>query len=159
MKRLPDWQSLEDYRRYGYDGLEPVISLLDYALSEMSPDLLVASTRIFFPDFVRHDEGVFLADQFSVPFYENWKGRYGSNIQAIEKIMNHVHLGEGWGHGFFKLSKQNLHYVGEVLVQTWKAGLVYEFPDMSFEVQGSEPDDVPDFIITFWHTNPAVNQG
>ncbi len=156
MNHKPDWNDLKDYASYGYDGQKPDISLVQYALTKLTPDLLVATTRLFFPEFVTHEQGVFLADRFSVSLYKSWnRGKYKQDIPAIERIINHVHLAESFRNGFLQLNKQNLYYVGEVLVQTWKAALVYEFPERSFEVQGTPNEegfspDSGDFIITFW---------
>jgi hypothetical protein len=158
MHNKPDWSSLKDYASFGYNGQRPDISLREYALSKLTPDLLIAVTTLFFPEFVTHDRGIFLADRFSVSVYDSWnRGRYKNNIAAIERVINHVHLVESFGNGFHQLTKQNLYYIGTVLIQTWKAALSYEFPERSFEVQGI-PDEVGrspdngDFIITFWQS-------
>jgi hypothetical protein len=156
MNHIPDWKNLKDYAAFGYDGQKPDISLQEYALSKLTPDLLVGITTLFFPEFVMHNEGIFLADRFSVTVYDGWnRGRYKNDVVAIERVMNHVHLVEGLGNGFYQLNKQNLYYIGTALVQTWKASLSYKFPDRTFEVQGLPDElgrspDSGDFILTFW---------
>jgi hypothetical protein len=105
--------------------------------------------------------GVFLAERFSEALFNQWnRGQYRNDMDAIERIINHVHLAEGYGHGFQQLNKQNLYYVGEVCVQTWKSALVYNFPDWSFTVQGVTNEvgfgpDSGDFVITFWRNRQA----
>src|SRR5690348_6438810 len=104
MNQKPDWNDLKDYASYGYDGQEPDISLQQYALTKLTPDLLVATSKLFFPEFVTHEQGVFLADRFSESLYKNWKrGKYKHDIPAIERIINHVHLGEDLRNGFQQL--------------------------------------------------------
>jgi len=163
MINKPDWSSLDDYASLGYDGQEPPISLREYALSKLTPDLLVGVATLFFPEFTTHEQGVFLTERFSVSLYNSWNsGRYKNDIAAIERVINHVHLAEGLGYGFFQMSKRNRYFIGEVLVQTWKAALSYEFPERSFEVLGT-PDEVGrspdngDFIITFWQSKNDHN--
>jgi hypothetical protein len=159
MKYQPDWRDLSDYVSYGIGGEEPPISLGEFARLSMSPDLLVASSRLFFPEFVVHKNGVFLAERFSVSLFESWnRGRYRNDIGAIERVINHVHLAESWQFGFLKLNKQNRYYLGEVLIQTWKAALTYEFPERSFEVLGTQDEvgrspDSGDYEIAFLQPN------
>ena len=163
MKYQPDISSLKDYSSLGYDGQKPDISLREYAVFKLSPDLLVAITTLFFPEFVVHENGVFFAERFSVPLYNSWyRGHYKGDLAATERMINHVHLGESYRGVFEQLNKQNLYFVGEVLVQTWKAALTYEFPERFFEVRGTPYEtgfgpDAGDFIITFWQSRKVSN--
>jgi hypothetical protein len=156
MNSEPDWSTLKDYASFGDAGQKPAISLREYALSKLTPDLLVAVTRLFFPEFITYQGGVFLAERFAEALFNQWnRGQYRNDMNALERMINHVHLAEGYGNGFQQLSKQNLYYVGEVLVQTWKGALTHQFPGWSFTVQGTANEvgygpDSGDFVITFW---------
>jgi hypothetical protein len=46
---------------------------------------------LFWPDFVQHEGGVFLQELFDESTYRRWKEHLGGDIQAIERVMNHVH--------------------------------------------------------------------
>lgn len=84
----PDVSELLDYLIWHEKGS----SLLDFARQNLSPDLAISITKIFWPDFVLHEGRVFRKDGFDVPNFEKWKQSTNADLIAIQKVMNHIHL-------------------------------------------------------------------
>jgi hypothetical protein len=156
LENLPNYTAFS--RQFSSNQEDLAISLTNYAISELTPDLLIAVSKIFLPDFIEYEGGIFLADKLKPPMNDSWLKRYRNNMSEAELLINHIHLGEDWqSTGFVgktnaiaSLSNQNLWYLGEVLVVTWKAALMAKFPERKFIVQGNRDEQVGDFIITFY---------
>ncbi len=141
-----DTQDLEGYLEWSEGGKLP---LSMYAQFTTNKDILISHAKLFFPDFVLHDEKVFW-DGFNPKNYEGWKAKLHNDAGEIERMMNHVHLDEGLlQHLPEPMSDQNLEYLNHVLVATWGAALRSQFPDRNFEIVGTKQAD-GDYIITFW---------
>lgn len=122
-----------------------------YTNRNLTPDLAIAITKVFWPDFVTYEDGVFLAFQFDESSYISWKKQFDGDIEAVENMMNHVHLAADLlPRAFNDLSYHNIAYFGGILVNTWKCSLKTQFPDRNFEVTGEKDGQFDDFIITFW---------
>jgi hypothetical protein len=121
MKYEYDWRDLKDYASYAQTpGEEPGYPLPIYAINEIKPDVLVGITNVFFPQFVLHEEGVFLSDHFDIKRYASWKRTFGDDSRKIERSINHVYLVDMYYGLFTRLNKQNRAYLGEILTQTWR---------------------------------------
>src|SRR5262245_31035993 len=99
LKDLPDYQS--------WCAANPGFSLMDYAYHQLTPDLAVAVTKLFWPDFVLHEGGVFLAAAFDRQRFQEWKERLGGDLIAVQRMMNHFPLESLLG-CFDQLSRENL---------------------------------------------------
>lgn len=51
---------------------------------------------------------------------------------------------------FEDMSYGNIAYFGAILMKTWKAALMAEFPSRRFEMRGEKDGNFDDFVITFW---------
>lgn len=148
----PDISELSDYSAwYGQNPRE----LIRYASSKLSPDLAIAVTRLFWPDFVIHENRVFLAFRFEDQNFKHWEDEFDGDLQAVERMINHVHVvADLLTYPFENLSYPNIEYFGRILVQTWKAALKTQFPDRAFQISGEKDGELDDFVITFWQTQP-----
>jgi hypothetical protein len=144
----PNLLELADYRAM---SAETPMSLTEYAALCMTPDVAIASTKLFYPDFVLHEEAVFLAYRFDETLFARWKAQLGDDLAAVERVINHVHVAADLMVSPFEdMSYGNIAYFGAILMKTWKAALMAEFPSRRFEMRGEKDGDFDDFVITFW---------
>jgi hypothetical protein len=67
-------------------------SLWDYLFGSANIEIAIAFTKLFWPDFVEHEGGIFLSEAFNSQIYEQWKIELGNDVAAIEQVMNHQHI-------------------------------------------------------------------
>lgn len=145
----PDISELPDYLKWHEKGF----SLRDYARLNLSPDLAISMTKIFWPDFVLHEGRVFIKEAFEISNFENWKKTTNGDLIAVQKVMNHVHLADLLYEPFENLSYTNILYFGTILHHIWRYALQTNFPDLDFEVTIEKDGDFDDVVITFWQPN------
>jgi hypothetical protein len=162
LEQKPDIDDLPDYRKHRNLKTGKYTPLDVYALVNLTKDELIAVTRLFYPEFIEYEGGVFFLHQFTKGFFHDWKAQLLGNIAAVERVMNHVHLAQDLKYCVDELGTQNLIYFGQILLVTWKAALEDSFPGRSFKVEGNveEFDEgPPEFIITFWQPDLDKNTG
>lgn len=150
----PDISELTDYRPWYQDES----GLFTYASLKLTPDLAIASTKLFWPDFVVYQDCIFLgasmSDQ-SKQIADDWIRQLNGNLTDVERVMNHQHVGQDlMGYPFETLGYANVAYFGQMLVKMWGAALRDQFPDHPCAVEGwkegSKEEGYQDYIITFY---------
>lgn len=107
-------------------------------------------SKLFWPEFVEQDGGVFLAENFTPETYEQWRKELAGDMREIERAMNHVHV-----YDLFLNSPDNdvdaavYEYLARVLAQCWTAALKAAFPDRSFDVRSRSADEDYGPTLTF----------
>lgn len=156
--RRPILSDLPDY--YEWNQKEP-IDFVSYAAIKLTPDLAITVTKLFWPDFTVYENRVFLSfkcksdtfDTFEQAF-KSWKQALNGDFQAVEKMINHIHLAQDLLiYPFENLSYDTIAYFGDILVKIWRCALATEFPERRFEVSGEKDGDFDDFMITFWQSD------
>jgi hypothetical protein len=143
---------LPDYAKWYHREKTDFIT---YACINITPDLAITVTKLFWPDFILYEDGVFLQNRFRIATHSDWKNQLGADTSAIEKVMNHIHIAQDLLlHPFQDLSYQNIAYFGSVLINTWGAALRINYPDRTFQITGEKDGDFDDFVITFWQDIP-----
>jgi hypothetical protein len=118
-----------------------------YALGSF--EQLIAYGELFWPDFVEHD-GCILRRGFTEEAYRGFLEQTGGNKQAVEAVMNHVHVVDLIHGPVDGPSEEQLVYVGRLLREMWEEKLTREFPDRKFIVHFEEEgDSVYDFVVNF----------
>lgn len=97
-------------------------SLLDYLVGVSNMEVAIAFTKLFWPDFIEHEMGVFLASTFNSKTYGQWKDKLGNDIGAIERVINHKHIDDLLP-GAENVGYENLLYLAQVLTQIWESRL------------------------------------
>jgi hypothetical protein len=147
----PDIDDLDDYREW-YE--KERISLKTYAAHKLTPDLAIAVTKLFMPDFMEYEGGIFFADDFREGTFHTWKKQLNGNMTEMEKVMNHRHIDDLLPGLEKPLSDRNLFYFGSVLYQMWKAALNLTFPEKHVVIVAPETMEQfleeGDFVITFF---------
>lgn len=150
----PDITLLPDYYSWHQGGLD----LVGYADMKLTPDLVVAVTKLFFPDFVVYKEAVILGFNFSQDGFDKWYNQFNGNIKQVEEMINHLAIGEDLlFHSMNNHSYHNKAYFGTKLARAWHWELKRIFPDKNFEVIGRKTA-YEDYEITFWQKQGDCNE-
>jgi hypothetical protein len=145
----PDLSELSDYTKWLES--DSTLSLIEYAAIKLTPDLAIATSKLFWPDFIAYEGGIFLSYRFNMQSFELWKKELNSDIQAIERMINHTHLAADLlVYPFENLSYTNIQYFAGVLMRCWQCALETKFPNNRFEVIGEKDGSFDDFVITFY---------
>ncbi|MBD0314129.1 MAG: hypothetical protein ICV86_15100 [Microcoleus sp. T3-bin5] len=125
-------------------------SLWDYLFGAANIEIAIAFTKLFWPDFVEHEGGIFLSEAFNSEIYEQWKIELGNDIAAIEQVMNHQHVDDILP-GAQNASTDNLLYLGQALAQMWESRLKSLYPQRRFQVKCSGEEHT--VVVTFFQEN------
>ncbi|HEX2972895.1 MAG TPA: hypothetical protein VHP11_11210 [Tepidisphaeraceae bacterium] len=112
-------------------------------------DHAVAYAALFWPDFVLHDDCIFI-DAPDAQNYENWMRQCGGDRRQVEAVINHRHIVDLFTNSEFEPTKQLVIHVRRLLEDMWSCKLRREFPDRHFVVEcyGDGSDDLLDYQIT-----------
>ncbi len=126
-------------------------SLWDYLSGVANVEVALAFTKLFCPDLVEHDGGIFLSEAFNQEIYEQWKAELRNDIAAIERVMNHQHIDDLLP-GAESVGIDNLLYLGQVIRQMWDNHLKARYPERDFQVSCNQ--DEYTVVVTFYQTLP-----
>ncbi len=125
-------------------------SLLDYLFGVSSIEVALAFTKLFWPDFVEHEGGIFLSEAFNREIYEQWKVQLGNDITAIERVINHQHIDDILP-GAENVGIDNLFYLGQSLAQMWSSRLKLLYPHRHFQVESHWDEHT--VVVMFYQSN------
>lgn len=125
-------------------------SLWDYLSGVATVEMAIAFTKLFWPDFVEHEKGIFLAEAFDVQIYQDWKEKLGCDISAIERMMNHQHIDDLLP-GADRVGIENLVYLGNAIATMWESRLQSLYPGREFQVNCDR--DEYTVVVTFHSKN------
>src|SRR5688572_28750919 len=115
-------------------------------------DISVATafSKLFWPDFLTVDSGIFLREVFDDEAYRAWKERLGSDYEAIEKVINHVHVWDLFlnpRHG--EPSVEGVKYLGRVLARLWSLKAQHDFGPgrIVVELFEDDPEEDPTIVL------------
>jgi hypothetical protein len=113
-------------------------------------DRLAAYREMFWPDFVEHDDCVFLA--FNPQYYVEWLEKCGGDKTRVEAMMNHRHITDSLPQAVQEPTRELVVAYGRLLREAWDAKLWRDFPHRRFVVSFPEVDspDLGDYEVTFW---------
>jgi hypothetical protein len=80
----------------------------------------VSLTALFWPRFVDVDGAVLRADGFTTDSLRSWRASLGSDVRAIEEVINHVHLWDLFDLDADPVPDDALLHLGGVLTETWR---------------------------------------
>jgi hypothetical protein len=96
---------------------------------------LKAYQNVFWPDFIEHDNCVFLA--FDNAIYQQWLQRMDGNKREVEEVMNHRHIVDLLPVSVEKPTQSLVVSFGKLLQETWQAKFNRDFPTKYFCVSFS----------------------
>jgi len=103
--------------------------------------MAVVVAGLIWPEFVRVDEMVFLADRVDLELIDQWKQRLGDQPARIEEVVNHVHLWDVFP-GEEADADPIVGQFANLLQESWSAKLGQDFPGQEFEVVATLEDAV-----------------
>ena len=125
------------------------IGLLSWVRCVGRLDHAVAYAAYFWPDFVIHDDCLFLRPP-DVANYNDWMRQCNGDRTSVESVMNHLHLAEMFGDDGFEPTPEVLAHLGRLLADMWTCKLRREFPErrVKVELSGVGSHDLLDYEIT-----------
>ena len=143
-ERLVDATLLPDFA--AWVAANPGISLRRYVYGTVRRDHFFAIGSILWPQFMRHEGGLFLAEEFSVTSFESWLSG-PTDLTSIERVMNHRHMTD-----LLKSLDDApwpiLISAGTLVKECWEARLNQLCPDIPTKVQMYQSDR--DIEVTFF---------
>lgn len=137
---IKDWPTWED------------MTPADWAGAEGTYEHAIGYSFYFWPEFIAVGDYVLRADPYEPENLRSWEKATDNNRQAIEAVLNHVHICDLHSEG--EPSETQVRYLGRTLKEMLEAKLARDFPDRSFEVDfNDEPGlDLIDYQVTFWQS-------
>jgi hypothetical protein len=135
------------------------IGLVSWVGCQGSFSLAVGYAEIFWPGFVSHNEYI-LREGFSKTALEGFEAQNKGNRQAVEAVMNHLHIADIQHLGCKDLTKDKIIRLGNVLKEIYDAKLKHQFPDSPCTVSFHNPEDQEDLMgyeISFWQKQYETN--
>lgn len=108
-------------------------SLWDYLFGVANVEIALGFAKLFWPDFVEYEGGVFLSESFDIDIYKQWQAKLGNDIGAIERAINHQHLDDLLP-GAEEVGIDNLLYLGQTMAEMWENRLRLLYPERRFHV-------------------------
>ncbi len=136
-ERVVDPTLLPDYAAWA--AVNPGISLHLYVSLAVQLDYFFATGSIFWPQFIRHEGGLFLAEGFSVTNFETWLSR-PTDLNPIERVMNHRYMRDLL-RSLDDAPWPILISAGALVEECWEARLNQLCPDVAAKVEGYQSDN------------------
>ena len=113
---------------------------------------LIGYGRIFWPEFIEHDDCIFFTDRFTEKNYRAFMERTGGDKKAAEVVMNHWHIEDIFYSAEPRPTREMILYVGRLLEDIWQTKLVRDFPSRSITVSFPEEyqEDPLNYEISFF---------
>lgn len=125
-------------------------------------NLAVAFSYLFHPEFIVHDDCVFIApfSEQSEKNYNSFKALAEHDKSKTEVTINHIHLMDLFPACDEKPTREQILYLGRTLKDMWKLKLNRDFPKRDFIVSFPEDytEDLFEYEITFWQKRNETNE-
>lgn len=146
-----NYQSTESAKRIL--GHEIKLEAIDYWTSANARfDHFVMYARMIWPEFIEHDDCVFLAQGFSTDSYKQWRKQLDKT--RTEAMLNHCHITDLFINSEFKPNLNIVLYIGRYLKEVWTEKLKRDFPARHFVVSFPEEPpsehDLVSYEVTFF---------
>lgn len=118
--------------------------------SEFFQNGMAAYQKLFWPNFVEHDDCVFLALDEAI--YRQWLKQTGGDKRKVEAVMNHRHIIDLLPSAVELPSRNLVVSFGKLLRDVWGTKLSRDFPARHFCVTfpSEEYEDLRLYEITFY---------
>ncbi|WP_085690327.1 MULTISPECIES: hypothetical protein [unclassified Pseudomonas] len=154
MKRVNSIPSVTDTQAYdswkkqwsSQEGLD----VYSYIFDQCQPEHILLFSKMFFPDFVVNEGGVFLARNFSAEVFDSCLGLASGDLSKTEKLLNVVRVYDVFGQVVDNVPDDVFVQLCNVIGFAWHMVLKEKFSERVFcvEVSNSEQNYGPD--VTFY---------
>jgi hypothetical protein len=113
---------------------------------------LIGYGRIFWPEFLEHDDCVFFAERFTEENYRGFMEQTKGDKAAVEAVMNHQHITDIFYNAEPKPTREVVLYIGRLLKDVWQTKLNRDFPNRKITVSFPEEhqDDLLHYEVSFF---------
>lgn len=141
---LDEWESHNGFH-IGPDGWLAGMGSFNFA---------IAFTSLFHPEFIIHDDCVFIAplSEQDEKNYKSFLVSSNDDRSKTEVTINHKHLMDLFPNSDETPTREQILYLGRILKDMWQLKLDRDFPDRIFVVSFPEDysEDLHEYEITFW---------
>jgi hypothetical protein len=112
----------------------------------------IGYSAMFWPEF-KEVNGCVVNANASEKIINDWIKKSPENPKAVEPVMNHLHIADLHYEDRENVSVKALAYLGNVLKEIYQCKLQRDFPDKTFVVEFTKPEDENDIIgyeMTFY---------
>jgi hypothetical protein len=114
---------------------------------------LIGYARILWPQFIEHEDCIFLGDEIQVKNYQEWLAHTQGDKARVEKVMNHRHIVDLFSRSHHEPpTREAVLYLGRLMKEIWQTKLTRDFPNRRIAVIFLETgvEDILDYQITFF---------
>lgn len=144
-KLIPELKKWEEYNTgdFGPDEWISCIGNHGHAIGYLA---------IFWPDFHEYERCIFVGSQPSKSHYKSWIEEAKGDKQAVEAILNHVHISDLFQAMDLSVSTEQIRYLGNKMQEMWLAKVKMEFPEKEIVVEFDEGNiaDLADAQVTLF---------
>jgi hypothetical protein len=143
--------TLRSFQQWKANWGNPNLSIWDYINNQGNPELAVAFSKLFWPDFVEVRGCVLLAEHFKPTDFENWRRHFKEDRRQIEAAINEVHIYDLFTNSPpEEVAFQVYEYLAQVLQKSWNCALRDAYPSRAFEFDyRTEPEEYGP-TLAFW---------
>ncbi len=107
---------------------------------------------IFWPDFYEYEGCVFVGSQPSKSHYKLWLEETKGDKQAVEAMLNHIHISDLFQAMDLSASTEQIKYLGNKMQEMWLSKAKIEFPQKEIVVEFDEGSmaDLADAQVTLF---------
>jgi hypothetical protein len=112
-------------------------------------DHAVGYATLFWPDFVVHEDCIFL-DAPEPEHFDRWMRDCGGDKTEVETVVNHRHIVDIFTNSEFAPTAEMVVHVRQLLKEMWSSKLQRDFPDRRFRIEfyGDGSNNLLDYQIT-----------
>jgi hypothetical protein len=136
-----------------------------WSLCESNIKVAIGLTELFWPPFVEFDGLMFRGSDMDPCGPEtskniaNWMKSFENDRAKVERMLNHIHLIDllfERNNPTTPEQPEQMAYLASVLRDMWAAKLKLDYPDKDYivELQITEPENLFDWLITFYRRTP-----
>jgi len=114
---------------------------------------LIGYARILWPNFIEHDDCIFLGDQIDQESYRAFLAQSTGDKSAVEAVMNHQHIIDLFSRSHHESpDREVILYLGRLIREIWQAKLSRDFPNRKITVTfpDDEVRDLLEYQVTFF---------
>lgn len=133
-------------------------SIESWTSIEGNMNLAIGFSFIFWPDFIEHNDCVFIKNHFSISNFDNWtKTACVNNYAQIESVMNHIHILDLFSREEIRniITIDQVKFLGKKICEMYSVKLKSDFPERQFTFTFNCDKDLEldEYEITFYQKN------
>ena len=137
---------LKDYS--DFEKVNDNWNMLSYLNYNFDLNAAIAFSKLYFPDFVEHEDCVILSFLFRSENFREWFEEFNGNIRETEKMCNLYEIKDFFHINSNEVDKETLKVFANILSTTWRINLGKLYPSKCFKIDVFE--EYESLYITFY---------